>query len=376
MKEEEPSYSFTDLTSRAGINFVHRENQFVEFDRELLLPHMLSAEGPALAVGDANADGLDDIFIGGSKSFSSSLFIQDRAGKFASVVIPDLAKDSMCEDVDAQWADMNRDGFTDLIVCSGGDEYYGKDEHLKPRVYLNNGKGQFLKQEEAFGDVFVNAGCILVKDFNADGIPDLFVGGRSIPWNYGELPQSYILTNDGQAHFHDETDALCPGLKDLGMVTSAVATNVAGDTAKDLVVTCEWGGVYAFVNQETNYRKLTLAESSGWWNFALPIFNNQSDKPEILLGNAGWNNRLLPHPGEPVRMYYNDFDGNEKKEQLVSYYLSGTEIPFASKDELQKQMPSLKKKFILAEDFAKSSFTGLFPAEKYTRCKGLDCYRK
>ncbi len=353
-----------DITRQTNLNYLHTEDEFQEFDREPLIPHMLSTEGPGLAVEDINHDGLQDVFIGSSKWEKSAVFIQTSAGTFKKINEPALDKDSTYEDVDACWADVNNDGNPDLIVASGGNEFYGQDINLSPRVYLNDGKGNLTKSADAFDNLFVNASCVAPYDFNSDGHVDLFIGGRDVPWNYGQVPQSYLLENNGEGKFIDVTDKVAKDLSHLGFITNAIWCDLNNDGKKDLIVTLEWGGIIAFINHNGNFEKKVLCDKKGWWNFVLPVDLNNDGKIDLIAGNLGLNHRLKASEKEPVRLYYNDFDDNGKKEQLLTYYLGGKEIPFATKDELQKQMPVMKKKFLYAEDFAKATLQDLFTKEK------------
>ena len=353
-----------EITVQTGLNYVHHENPFIEFNREFLIPHMVSTEGPALAVADINHDGLEDVFIGSSKTFHNAIFLQQPNGKFIQTKQPLMLLDSMMEDVDAQFIDVNNDGNLDLVIATGGNEYYGQDEHLKPRVYLNDGKANFKKSENAFGDIFVTQSCVVPFDFNGDGFVDLFIGGRSVPWEYGKTPRSYLLQNDGTGKFIDVTEKYSKELGNIGMVTQALWFDINKDGQKDLIVCCEWGGITAFINNKNSFTKKELTDKKGWWNFVLPVDINNDGNIDLIAGNLGLNSRLHATDKEPVRLYYNDFDDNGKKEQILTYYLNGKEIPFANKDELQKQMPAIKKKFLYADDFAKSTLDQIFSKEK------------
>jgi enediyne biosynthesis protein E4 len=358
------SYPVTDIAKNVALDYLHKENTFNEFDREPLLPHMLSTEGPALAIADINKDGLDDVFIGASKTNHNAVFLQRPEGKFVKTVQPEMFKDSMYEDVDATWADVNNDGNIDLIIASGGNEYYGTDEHLLPRVYLNDGKANFKKREGTFAGVYVTASCVVANDFNGDGFIDLFLGGRTVPWNYGEIPRSYLLQNDGTGKFADVTDMYANGLAKIGMVTNAIWFDIDKDNDKDLVITCEWGGITAFIADKGKLTGKELTDKKGWWNFALPVDIDRDGDIDFIAGNLGLNNRLQASTDQPVRLYFNDFDDNGKKEQILTYYVKNKEVTFAAKDELQRQIPILKKKYNYAEDFAKAMFTDIFPAGK------------
>jgi enediyne biosynthesis protein E4 len=360
-----------DLTRKSGLNYRHRENPFVEFDREPLIPRMVSREGPALAVGDVNGDGLDDVFLGAAKGEKPALFIQGRDGRFVSSPQPALDNDSTYEDVDALWADVNRDGYTDLIVGSGGNEYYGESEYLLPRLYLNNREGRLQRQPRAFEGIYGTVSCIAPTDINGDGYVDLFVGGRAVPWEYGELPRSWLLVNDRKGGFRDATTEYSKELGTAGFVTHALWQDLDRDGDNDLILSLEWEGIHAYMNEKGRLVKKVLTPRRGWWNFTLPVDVDGDGDLDLIAGNTGLNNRLKPSEEQPVRLYYNDFDGNGKKEQVLTYYLQGREIPFANKAELEKQLPILKKRFLYAEDFARASLEELFTREKLSSSKLL-----
>jgi hypothetical protein len=330
---------------------------------------MVSTEGPALAVADINHDGLDDVFIGSSKTFHNAVFLQQPNGQFTRTNQPEMLKDSMYEDVDAAWTDVNNDGNVDLVIASGGNEYYGQDEHLLPRVYLNDGKGNFKKKEGAFTNLYETYSCVLPYDFNGDGYPDLFLGGRVVPWEYGQVPHSHLLQNDGTGKFVDVTEQRAKELSEVGMVTNGVWFDIDKDGDKDLLVCSEWGGIDCFINNHGKFNKKQLTNNKGWWNFILPVDVNNDGNVDLIAGNLGLNSRLKASKDEPVRLYYNDFDNNGKKDQVLTYYLNGKELPFASKDELQKRIPILKKKFFYAADFAKASIDDIFSKQKLEDAK-------
>lgn len=354
----------SDITKATNLQHKHAENPFNEFAREPLIPFMVSREGPALAVADINNDKLDDVFIGSSKGEKSSLYIQNSKGKLEKVDQPDLDRDSIYEDVDASWVDVNNDGRRDLFVASGGNEFYGKSDYTSPRIYLNSGNSILKKLNNAFQNIFLTASCITPADINNDGYVDLFIGGRAVPWAYGEVPKSYILLNDKTGHFKDATAQFNKELSTIGFVKDATWFDLDKDGDLDLMVCLEWDGIYAFMNNKGKFEKKQLANKRGWWNFILPYDVDQDCDIDLISGNAGLYSRLKPTNNEPVKLYYNDFDNNGSKEQILTYFLGGKEIPFATKAELEKQMPLLKKKFLYAEEFAKASLKDLFNEDK------------
>jgi len=360
----------SDITIQSGLLYKHKENPFVEFDREPLIPRMVSTEGPALATGDMNKDGLEDVFIGSSKGEKSAIFLQRPSGKFERSFQPALDADSTYEDVDACWIDVNNDGYMDLVVASGGNEYYGIEPYLTPRVYLNNNANQLMRQPNAFDSLYMTASCVKPCDFDGDGHIDLFIGGRAVPWEYGEKPRSYLLRNVNGT-FKDVTAQFASGLGNIGLVKQATWADIDKDGDQDLLLALEWDGLYAFLNDKGRFTQKQLTSKKGWWNFIMPCDVDNDGDLDLVAGNLGLNSRLKASEQEPVRLYHNDFDNNGKREQVLTYYLQGKEIPFATKAELDKQIPLLKKRFLYAEDFAKASLSELFTQEKLDKATKL-----
>jgi enediyne biosynthesis protein E4 len=356
-------FRFADVTTASGLNFQHLENPFVEFNREPLMPNMVSTEGPALAVGDVNGDGLDDVFFGSAKRENSALFLQNRDGKFTLKTPPAILQDAVFEDVDAVFADLDGDGDLDLVVAAGGNEYNGQEEPMRQRAYLNDGHGN-LARADPFPTLFMTAACVEAADFDGDGRVDFFFGGRALPWKYGLTPNSYLMRNLGNGQFEDATQRLAPGLQNVGLVKNATWADLDGDGDADLLLAMEWGPLTVFLNTGGRFEKKELDTGKGWWNFVLAHDFDGDGDVDILAGNTGLNGRLRPSQKEPIRLYINDFDNNGQTETVLTYYLKGREIPFANHEEILKALPMLKKKYLQSKPFAAASVPQIFGKDR------------
>lgn len=339
-----------------GIDFQHIENEFNDFNTEPLLPHKLSQEGPALAVGDLNGDGREDVFVGGASGQPGAVFIQSKEGRFDQVDQPLLEEDSILEDVSAVFFDSNGDGFLDLLVGRGGNIQLPNDQGESTRIYLNDGKGIFDQKVQLSLEPNAQVSVVKAADFNGDGMEDLMIGGRNVAGKYGYTPKSYLLQNQGGNNYANRTKEFAPDLEFIGMVKDAVWQDLDLDGNLDLIVVGEWIPISIFMNRggklnnETN--SFGLEKSKGWWNSIAAEDLNGDGYPDLVVGNLGLNSRLKASQEQPVKMIVNDFDQNGTSEQIISYPVDGEYYTVATKDELVKQMPSLKKKFLRYRDFA------------------------
>jgi len=359
---------FTDVTDKVGLPYVHRENAFVDFDRERLIPKLLSTEGPFIAVADVNGDGLDDMFLGGAKGQPGALLMQQADGRFVRSNPGLFEQDAGSEDLGAVFFDADGDGHPDLYVVSGGSEFSDLAPALQDRLYLNDGRGHFRKATGSLPTEYISGSRVAAADYDGDGDIDLFVGGRVVPWHYGRDPRSMLLQNDGHGHFTDVTERLAPELARVGMVTDAVWQDVDGDGRLDLVVVGEWMPITVFRNvgggKLVRLNTPGLEQSDGWWNRIVAGDFTGHGRVDFIVGNLGLNTRLRATATEPVTMYVKDFARNGFDVQIVSCYNHGTSYPIVMRDDLIKAIPSLKVRYLNYKDYARQTVTDIFsPAE-------------
>jgi len=346
----------------------HKENTFNDFDQQPLLLNYLSRRGPCMAKADVNGDGLEDLYVGGSKGHPGQLFLQSKTGAFIPAHATAIEKDSLADDGAALFFDANGDGHPDLFVAAGGYELEGNNPLLQPRLYLNDGKGHFSLAVKALPDLLLNASCATAADIDGDGAPDLFVGGRVVPGKYPLSPGSKLLHNDGKGHFTDETAKLAPALDSLGMVTDAAWIDLNKDKHPDLVLVGEWMPIKVFINAGAKFNDASAQyikfPSTGWWNRITVADLNSDGNPDLILGNQGTNNQFSASPQKPLTLYYKDFNHNNTIDPVFCYYIGDTSYPAASRDDLTGEIPFLKKKFIEYHNYADATIHDLFSAEE------------
>jgi hypothetical protein len=361
-----PAPPFEDVSARLGVDVRHEENDFLDYSREPLMPHRLSTEGPGLAVGDVNGDGLDDIYVGGAKWQPGTLLLQQPNGSFRPSAQPSIAADSIAEDVGAAFFDADGDGHPDLYVVSAGNEFSGREEALLDRLYLNDGHGSFRRVRDALPRLYDNGSCVVPGDYDGDGDMDLFVGSRVVAGRYGETPRSHLLRNDGRGHFTEVTDEIAPALGEVGMVTSAAWVTRPGSKTPDLVVVGEWMPVRVFRQENGKLVDRTgaagLTKTEGWWNSVTVADLDGDGRPDLVLGNLGLNSYLRASPNEPARLYVNDFAHNGTLQQILTFYKNGVSYPVAGRDDIAKLIPGLRSRYPSYASFGAARVEDIFPA--------------
>jgi enediyne biosynthesis protein E4 len=357
--------------------YQHRENTFVDFDRDRLTFQMLSNEGPGLATADVNGDGLEDVFIGGAKDSPGGLFIQKKNGQFQLTQAALWEQDQASEDTRSLFFDADGDGDKDLYVCSGGNEFSSSSLALIDRLYQNDGKGNFKKTKQVLpGAKLEITSTVQAADVDADGDIDLFVGARLQPQQYGLPADGYLLINDGKGTLKDETELLAPALRKLGMITDAAWNDIDQDGDQDLLVVGEYMPVRVFINDRG---KLTagdtgLIKSEGWWNRIVAADIDKDGDMDFILGNHGLNSRFKADRVKPVCMYVNDFDRNGTIEHIVCTYVGDKSYPLALRHDLLSQIPSLKKKYLKYESYKNQTIGDIFTPEQMKDALQLNAY--
>jgi hypothetical protein len=349
--------------SDVKIPFQHRESDFIDFDRDRLRFWMVSNEGPTAAHADVNGDGLDDLFVPGAKGQASALLLQSSSGAFSEVQQSLFAEDSLAEDVSAHFFDANGDGHPDILVASGGIEFSNYATTYADRLYLNDGKGRFLKSAQAFAPTPTS--FALSVDIDADADLDLVVGSRTVPFGYGIPASLQIWRNDGKGNFTDVTQEVNPSLSQLGMLTAGAIADLDGDGNSELIVTGEWMSIRIFSISEGKFLEKTadygFSDTRGLWNCLLVTDVNGDGKVDILAGNQGLNSRLRTTPTSQLRMIVNDFDQNGAFDHILSKYENQKTVPLVLKPALLRQIPSLKKQLLTYESYQNKHLEDLFP---------------
>ena len=332
-------------------NYQHAENTYFDYENEGLMPERLSIEGPAVVYEDFNSDGLKDLYIGGGKNQIPGYYLQQTDGSWKYQEVKAFISDAIHEDVDAAAIDFDKDGDLDLYVMSGGNDNPEGDIQMLDRLYLSNGKGDFIRFQAGLPNS--NSGSISVADFNNDGYPDMYLGSRSIPKGYGLSPYSALLKNTQEFNFE------LIERKRLGMVTDSEFADLNADGWLDLIVVGDWMPVTVWMNQGDGTFKdetaaLGLDKTDGFWNCITTTDLNGDGQLDLLVGNAGLNMKWEASEQKPISLFLDDYDENQQVDPIIFYWMKDRQVPFASKDKITGQLPPLKKTFTDYKSFTKA----------------------
>ncbi len=362
---------FQEVTS--DIDFVSTKAPFRDFDRQSLLLNEFSHIGTCLVKGDLNKDGLEDVYVGGGFEQAAVIYFQEKNGKFKKKEVAVFEEDKKYIDADAVIFDANGDGNLDIYVASGGyHAFQENDESLQDRLYLSDGKGKYIKVNN-LPKLLGSKSCVRASDINNDGFIDLFVGGRVIAGKYPEIPESYVLTNDGKGNFTNQTQKIAPEIQKIGMVTDAVFADLDADNLKELIIVGEYMSIKVF-----NFKLGTATDVSsqyfekeykGFWNkIAIGDFN-KDNKPDFIVGNIGKNVQFRASDSEPAVMYYDDFDKNGQIDPIFTFNIQGVSYPYISRDELQNQLPMFRKLYTDFKSYSTANTAQLFKNNELDKAK-------
>lgn len=355
-----------------GVGFQHRDDLYIDFKIQPLLPHLLSQNGPGIAVGDVNGDGLDDFYVGGAFNQSGRVFLQDKRQRFSSKSLVDGQKYE--EDMGALFFDADGDGDQDLYVVSGSNEFEAGSRYYRDRLYNNDGKGNFRLNSNALPSISASGSTVNAADFDRDGDLDLFVGGRLSPGAYPMPGESYILKNE-HGKFIDATRQVCPEIRNIGMVTTALWTDFDQDGWVDLIVAGEWMPIVFYKNNRgtlvNSSVQTGLKNTTGWWNSIVSGDFDEDGDSDYVLGNVGLNSE--PSSDKPLTLLAKDFDHSGTMDPVIARYIGSDLYPTHPRDEMTSQMNFLKKRFVYYADYSRAKISDVFTPEELKDVRKLVC---
>lgn len=355
---------FKQVTSKQlGLDFVHKENAYDDFEAEILLPYKQSNLGPFITKGDINNDGLTDFHVGGASGQAGQMYLQTTSG-FAKINSPSLAADSQFEDMESMFFDFDGDNDLDLFIVSGGNEFAEHSSYHMDRIYLNDGTGHFTRLEsDALGKYPKNGKSVSFIDFDKDGDNDILVGNRVTPRMYPNH-QSSALFENVNGELIEVTKDISPDFEDFGIVNDIQVTDVNNDGWQDFIAVGEWTGIGVFINEQGTFKNIssdnpTLKEKGWWFSVHETDINNDGLK-DYVVGNAGLNIKFKASAEKPFKIYATDFDNNGTNDIVLSKKYNGTYVPVRGRECSSQQMPFIKEKFETYTEFANASLTDIY----------------
>ncbi|TVZ56977.1 VCBS repeat protein [Lutibacter sp. Hel_I_33_5] len=345
------------------INFTHKENDFNDFFKEILLPYKQSTFGPYITKGDVNNDGLDDLFIGGAKNQSAQLYI-NKDNSFLKANNSSFIEDAAYEDMEAIFIDIDNDNDNDLYVVSGGSEFENNDSLLQDRIYINDGKGNFKRDKNIGIEGYHFSGKTITKiDFDNDGDQDIIVGNRIQPQKYPLHVPSFIFENVN-GKYKEVTNKICPEFEDLGIINKVISTDINNDGWEDFIAVGEWTHVGIFINNNGVFKDISnkskLDKEKGWWFSISETDVNNDGFKDYLIGNVGLNIKHKATKEKPFRIYADDFDNNGKHDVVLSYKYNNRFVPARGKECSTQQMPFISKKIPTFNQFANATLEDIY----------------
>lgn len=349
----------------------HEENDYVDFYYERNIPAMLSKEGPRASVADVNGDKLDDIYIGGTKGYPGRLYTQNAFGKFNISDQKVFFQFANFEDGAALFFDADNDGDQDLFVGPAGNEQPAYSREMQCRLLLNDGNGNFSLSAKAFPQTGINTNVVVPFDFDRDNDIDLFIGARSEPKDYGADAQSFLMVNDGHGNFADRSKSLLPKGGKIGMITAATWDPLLGNNQMQLIIAGEWMAPMILQFDKERFREVTtnLSAMNGWWQSVAVADMDNDGRKDIILGNTGENFYLHPSEAAPVKLWRYDFDGSGDIDKILTRYVDGQDKPVFLKNDIQDQVPGIKKQNLKNHEYALRSVQQLFSEEAMSKAE-------
>jgi len=366
---------FQEVGHAAGFELRSREEVIDETYVQKVIPTRFNRRGPGLAVGDVSGAGRDDVVVGGTTLDPLRILRSSPSGQFQAADVPLAAARSLADDGPLLLFDASGGGSEDLLVTKGGNTLPAGAQDYQPRLYLNDGHGRFRPAaDDALPALPINAGAVAAADFDHSGRLGMFIGGRILPGKYPLAPQSALLANRG-GRFEDVTDTLAPGLREVGMVTSALWSDVDGDGWPDLLLTLEWGGVKYFHNkqgkgfEDWSERAGFAAAGTGWWTSIASADFNGDGRPDYVVGNVGLNTQYHADPAHPALLYYGDFRGNGSAQLIEGYYEGDQIYPWRSRKGMAAAVPSVAKRFTRNSYYARATLGEIVGEEKLAKAR-------